>query len=40
LAYTRHQNYGETYQEHAEIFAAFKKKNRRATIAAIKANIK
>ena len=40
LAYTRHDNYRETYQEHADIFEAFKKKGSRATIAAIKANIK
>ena len=40
LAYTRHDSYGQTYQEHADIFQAFKKKSIRATIAAIKANIK
>ena len=40
LAYTRHENYGETYREHAAIFEALKKKSSRATVATIKANIK
>lgn len=40
LAYTRHANYGQTYQEHADILEALKKKSSRAAIAAIKANIK
>lgn len=40
LTYTRLENYGQTYQEHADIFEAVKKKSSRATITALKANIK
>ena len=40
LAYTRLDNCDQIYQEHAAIFEALKKKSSRATIAAIKANIR
>jgi DNA-binding GntR family transcriptional regulator len=40
LSYTRHSNYQQTYREHFEIFTALSAKDAKATIAAIKANIK
>ncbi|WP_404306863.1 GntR family transcriptional regulator [Neorhodopirellula lusitana] len=40
LTYTRLENYEQSYQEHAKIFESLQTKKARATIAALKANIK
>ncbi len=40
LTYTRLGNYDQAYREHEDIFKALKSKDKRATIAAIKSNIR
>lgn len=40
LTYSRLSNYKEAYEEHVTIFESLRKKNVKATVAAIKANIK
>ena len=40
LTYSRLGNYRQAYEEHVLIFEPFKAKNLKATLAALKANIK